>query len=152
MDNIKEWASLPMPELSQGPPADKTGRGSLLNSSSCPADGQETELNCDVCATESVQNICVSFCCVFTDSTDDGGINVYYREDVLVTLSVQDVCASVCCVLTDSTDDDGIKAYHWEEVSGPLQEHQINDDTQTLKLKDMAPGFYVFRSVVGISS
>ena len=46
---------------------------------------------------------------------------------------------------TDSTDDDGITSYHWEEVSGPLQEHQIDDDTQTLKLKDMAPGFYVFR-------
>ena len=64
------------------------------------------------------------------------------------TKSVHSVC--VCCVLADSTDDDGIKAYHWEEVSGPLQEHQIDDDTQTLKLKDMAPGTYVFRSVVRI--
>ena len=64
------------------------------------------------------------------------------------TKSVHSVC--ICCVLADSTDDDGIKAYHWEEVSGPLQEHQIDDDTQTLKLKDMAPGTYVFRSVVRI--
>ncbi|KAL8578420.1 hypothetical protein ACOMHN_014919 [Nucella lapillus] len=49
---------------------------------------------------------------------------------------------------SDSKDDDGITTYHWEEVSGPLQEHQLDGDTQTLKLKDMAPGFYVFRLTV----
>ena len=49
-----------------------------------------------------------------------------------------------------STDDDGIAAYHWEEVNGPLQEHQIDEDTQTLNLKDMAPGSYVFRSGVSL--
>jgi hypothetical protein len=50
-------------------------------------------------------------------------------------------------MVTDSKDDDGITAYHWEEVSGPLQEHKL-DDTPTLKLKDMAPGSYVFRLTV----
>lgn len=47
--------------------------------------------------------------------------------------------------MTDSQDDDKIVTYHWEEVSGPLQEHRVDADTPMLKLKDMAPGFYVFR-------
>nr|KAG5701483.1 hypothetical protein BaRGS_000879 [Batillaria attramentaria] len=46
----------------------------------------------------------------------------------------------------DSTDDDTIKSYHWEEISGPLSDRTIDDDTQMLKLKDMPPGFYVFRT------
>ena len=40
MDDIREWTSLP--------PAEKTGRGSLLNRLSCPSDdpiGKETELD-----------------------------------------------------------------------------------------------------------
>ena len=47
MDNIKEWTPLSIPELPQGPPAEKTGRGSLLNRPSCPPDdpiGQRPEL------------------------------------------------------------------------------------------------------------
>ena len=38
----------PKPEHSQGPPAEKTGRGSLLNHPSCPSNvriGQRTEVN-----------------------------------------------------------------------------------------------------------
>ena len=45
--DIKEWISLPM-NCSQGPPAEKTGRGSLLNSLSCTPDYpilHGTELN-----------------------------------------------------------------------------------------------------------
>ena len=36
--DIKDWRSLPVPELlaSRWPPAEKTGRGSLLNRPSCP--------------------------------------------------------------------------------------------------------------------
>ena len=48
MDNIKQWAFLSMSELPQGPPAEKTGEGSLVNRSSCPTDGpvgQWAELN-----------------------------------------------------------------------------------------------------------
>ena len=48
MDNIKGWTSLPSQNCSQGPPAEKTGRGSLLNRPSCPPDdpiGQGTDLN-----------------------------------------------------------------------------------------------------------
>ena len=49
MDNIKEWTFLPCQNCSQGPPAGKTGRGSLLNRRSCPPNdpiSQGTELNC----------------------------------------------------------------------------------------------------------
>ena len=35
LDNIRGWTSQPMLELSQGPPAEKTGRGSLLDRPSC---------------------------------------------------------------------------------------------------------------------
>ena len=48
MDNVNEWAHLPVPELLTKPPAETTGRGSLLNHPSCPPDdliGQGTELN-----------------------------------------------------------------------------------------------------------
>ena len=49
MDNIKEWTSLPMPELlAKASCMEKTGRGCLLNRPSCPADnpiGQGNELN-----------------------------------------------------------------------------------------------------------
>ena len=48
MDNIKEQTSLSSQNCSQGPPAEKTGRGSLLSHPSCPSDvpvGQGTELN-----------------------------------------------------------------------------------------------------------
>ena len=48
MDNVKDWPSLyPLRNCSQGPPAEKTGRGSLLNRPSCLPDdpiGQGTEL------------------------------------------------------------------------------------------------------------
>ena len=54
MDNIKEWTSLPMPELlTTASCREKTGRGSLLNRPSCPTPppasddpiGQRTKLN-----------------------------------------------------------------------------------------------------------
>ena len=49
MKNIKEWTSLPIPELLTTATCGwKTGRGSLLNRSSCPSDdpiSQGTELN-----------------------------------------------------------------------------------------------------------
>ena len=48
MDNIKKWTSLPMQDCSQGPPAEMTQKGSLLNRPSrLPDDpiGQGTELN-----------------------------------------------------------------------------------------------------------
>ena len=48
MGNIKEWTSLPLPELLKCPPAENSGRGSLLNRPLCPPDnriGQRTELN-----------------------------------------------------------------------------------------------------------
>ena len=48
MDNVKEWMSLPMPELLQWPPAEKTGRGSMLIHPSRPTNNpisQGTELN-----------------------------------------------------------------------------------------------------------
>ena len=48
-DDIKVWTSLPCQNCSRGPPAEKTGRGSLLNRPLCPPDdpsGQETELKC----------------------------------------------------------------------------------------------------------
>ncbi|KAK7091316.1 hypothetical protein V1264_009012 [Littorina saxatilis] len=68
----------------------------------------------------------------------------------VITPASQEVKSENSFILdgSDSKDDDGIKAYHWEIVSGPLQEHEIDDDTQTLKLKDMAPGNYVFRLTV----
>ncbi|XP_076437879.1 dyslexia-associated protein KIAA0319-like protein [Babylonia areolata] len=68
----------------------------------------------------------------------------------VITPASQEVKSENSFILdgSDSTDDDGITSYHWEEVSGPLQEHQIDGDTQILKLKDMAPGFYVFRLTV----
>ena len=44
----------------------------------------------------------------------------------------------------DSKDDDKIVKYHWEEKSGPLQDHQIQDDTAMLTLKGLAPGVYIF--------
>lgn len=47
-------------------------------------------------------------------------------------------------MFTDSTDDDKIVKYQWEEKSGPLQEHQLKDDTAMLTLKDLAPGSYLF--------
>ena len=49
VDNIKEWTSLPKPELLTKASCRMTGRGSLLNRPSCPPDvpiGQGTELNC----------------------------------------------------------------------------------------------------------
>ena len=48
MDNIKEWTYLSMPDLLKGPPAENTGRGSVLNRPSCPPNdpiSQRTELN-----------------------------------------------------------------------------------------------------------
>ena len=51
MYNIKEWASRQCQNCSQGPPAEKTGSGCLLNRPSCPPDdlvGQGTELNCTI--------------------------------------------------------------------------------------------------------
>jgi hypothetical protein len=44
----------------------------------------------------------------------------------------------------DSKDDDKIVKYHWEEKRGPLQDHQIQDDTAMLTLKGLAPGVYIF--------
>ena len=49
---------------------------------------------------------------------------------------------------SDSKDDDKIVKYHWEEKSGPLQDHQIQDDTAMLTLKDLAPGVYIFELTV----
>ena len=38
MDNIKEWIYLPMPEVLTRVPAEKTGRGSVMNRPSFPPD------------------------------------------------------------------------------------------------------------------
>ena len=61
---MKEWASLTCQNCSQGLPAEKTGRGSLLNRPSCPPDdliGQGTELLRPGCASE-YSFACFAYC------------------------------------------------------------------------------------------
>lgn len=47
--------------------------------------------------------------------------------------------------VTDSSDDDKIVKYLWEEMSGPLQDHTLQDDKNMLTLKDLVPGNYIFK-------
>lgn len=49
---------------------------------------------------------------------------------------------------SDSSDDDKIVKYLWEEMSGPLQDHNLQDDRNMLTLKDLVPGYYVFKLTV----
>lgn len=51
------------------------------------------------------------------------------------------------CTWTDSSDDDKIVKYLWEEMSGPLQDHTLQDDRNMLTLKDLVPGNYIFKWV-----
>ncbi|XP_078332823.1 dyslexia-associated protein KIAA0319-like protein isoform X1 [Crassostrea virginica] len=49
---------------------------------------------------------------------------------------------------SDSSDDDKIVKYLWEEMSGPLQDHTLQDDKNMLTLKDLVPGNYIFKLTV----
>ncbi|XP_062573171.1 dyslexia-associated protein KIAA0319-like protein isoform X1 [Saccostrea cucullata] len=49
---------------------------------------------------------------------------------------------------SDSSDDDKIVKYLWEEMSGPLQDHKIQDDKNMLTLKGLVPGNYIFKLTV----
>ncbi|XP_048730594.2 dyslexia-associated protein KIAA0319-like protein isoform X2 [Ostrea edulis] len=49
---------------------------------------------------------------------------------------------------SDSSDDDKIVKYLWEEMSGPLQDHKIQDDKNMLTLKELVPGNYIFKLTV----
>ncbi|XP_076456883.1 dyslexia-associated protein KIAA0319-like [Babylonia areolata] len=68
----------------------------------------------------------------------------------VITPSSQRVTTGHSFILdgSESTDDEGITSYHWEEASGPLQDHHTDSNTQVLKLKDMAPGHYIFTLTV----
>lgn len=56
------------------------------------------------------------------------------------------------CTWIDSSDDDKIVKYLWEEMSGPLQDHNLQDDRNMLTLKDLVPGYYVFKWVQPINT
>lgn len=56
------------------------------------------------------------------------------------------------CTWIDSSDDDKIVKYLWEEMSGPLQDHTLQDDRNMLTLKDLVPGYYVFKWVQPINT
>ncbi|XP_041468702.1 dyslexia-associated protein KIAA0319-like protein [Lytechinus variegatus] len=45
-------------------------------------------------------------------------------------------------------DDDRIASYSWNQVKGPLNDHEISGDQDTLELTDLKPGVYLIRLTV----